>query len=128
MARSAAMAARVTTGTFIRKIQRQSSRSVSRPPATRPTENPALPLAPNTPRARLRSGPSAKVVAMMATAAGTVSAAPTPCTARAAMRNPPDGASPQASDMAENSASPATNTRRRPRRSAARPPSSNSPP
>ena len=55
-------------------------------------------------------------------------AAPTPCTARAAISTPIEPASPQTSDAAEKSATPIMNIRRRPSRSAARPPSSRRPP
>jgi hypothetical protein len=101
---------------------------VRTPPRTSPTLNPADALAANTPSARLRSSPSANVVAMIDTAAGTVSAAPTPCSPRATTSGAEDGARPQASDIAPNVASPATKTRRLPSRSAARPPSSRKPP
>jgi hypothetical protein len=111
-----------------RKIQRQLSASVSTPPSTSPTLNPADALAANTPRARLRSAPSGNVVAMIDTAAGTVSAAPTPCSPRATTSGAAEGARPQASDIAPNATSPATNMRRRPSRSAARPPSRRKPP
>ena len=61
---------------------------------------------------------------MMASAAGVSMAAPTPCPARAAISAPATGASPLAREAAVNSASPARNIRRRPNRSAARPPAS----
>jgi hypothetical protein len=127
-ASTAGISTAATIGALIRKIQRQPSRSVSTPPRTRPTLNPAEALAANTPSARFRSAPSANVVAMIDTAAGTVSAAPTPCTARAATSSPAFGASPAASDITPNRTSPARNTARRPYRSAARPPSSRKPP
>ena len=50
-----------TTGTLTRKIQRQFSASVTSPPSTSPTANPALAHAPKTPSARLRCSPSANV-------------------------------------------------------------------
>jgi hypothetical protein len=103
-----------TIGALIRKIQGQPSRSVSTPPSTRPTLNPADALAAKTPRARFRCAPSGKVVAMIDTAAGTVSAAPMPCTQRAATSSRALGASPAASDITPNSTSPPRKTRRRP--------------
>ena len=117
-----------TTGTLTRKIQRQFSASVTSPPSTSPTANPALAHAPKTPSARLRSSPSANVVAMSETAAGTVSAAPMPCRARATTSTGAPGARPHASDIAPKSESPSTKVRRRPTRSAIRPPRSSSPP
>ena len=45
--------------------------------------------------------------------------APMPCSARAAISNAPVGAQPRSSDATANTASPATNTRRRPSRSPA---------
>ena len=87
---------------------------MSTPPSTRPTLNPAEALAANTPSARFRSVPSAKFVVMIETAAGTVSAAPMPCTARAAISSPALGASPAASDITPNTTSPPRNTARRP--------------
>ena len=101
---------------------------VSRPPATRPTAAPPPLMAATTLIARLRAGPSAKVVAISASAVGAISAPPMPWMARAASSQAWELAKPPASEAAENSTSPAMNTRRRPRRSPARPPSSISPP
>jgi hypothetical protein len=126
--RMASSATASTTGTLTRKIQRQLSASVTSPPSTSPAANPALAHAPKTPSARLRSCPSANVVAMSETAAGTVSAAPTPCRARATTSTGAPGARPHASDIAPKSESPSTKVRRRPTRSAIRPPRSSSPP
>ena len=55
-------------------------------------------------------------------------APPSPCTARDAISIPSDCASPHASEASVKSATPTMNTRRRPSRSAARPPSSRKPP
>ena len=52
-----------------------------------------------------------------ASASGITNAAPTPCTARAAISQPMLGASAHAADAATNSPRPATNMRRRPKRS-----------
>ena len=46
--------------------------------------------------------------------AGTSSAAPTPCSARAMISNVRSGAAPHSAEAAENSTTPTTNTRRRP--------------
>src|SRR6202035_506535 len=53
--------------------------------------------------------------------AGTIAPAPAAWTTRAAIRRPTPGASPHSTDPAVNPASPATNNRRRPIRSAHRP-------
>ena len=78
--------------------------------------------------ARLRGGPAGKVVAISASAVGATIAPAAPCTTRAASSHAGVVANPPASDAAENSTRPATNIRRRPSRSPARPPSSSSPP
>jgi len=65
---------------------------------------------------------------MIAIAAGAISAAEAPCTIRARISTTPVQASPHNRDATANSATPAMNTRRRPKRSAALPPSSSSPP
>ena len=95
---------------------------VSRPPAIRPTAPPATLIAAYTPIARFRGGPSGKVVAISASAAAAIVAAPAPWTARAASSHAWEVANPPASDAAENSSSPAMNILRRPSRSPARPP------
>ena len=93
-----------------------------------PTAAPPPLIAAYTPIARLRAGPSAKVVTISASAVGATSAPPTPWTARAASSHAWDVAKPPASEAAEKSTSPAISTRRRPSRSPARPPSSSNPP
>ena len=98
------------------------------PPNSTPAAAPLPPIAPQIPSALFRSAPSSNVVVMIASVAGEMIAAPSPCTARAAISTPIEPESPQASDATENSATPAMNTRRRPSRSAARPPSSRKPP
>ena len=54
--------------------------------------------------------------------AGFISAAPTPCTARAPIRKPAVGASPQASEESVKIAIPTMKMRRRPMRSPSLPP------
>ena len=85
-------------------------------------------MAPQMPSALLRSAPSANMFITIDSAAGSTIAAPRPCTPRMAIRNDSVVASAQASEAAVNTASPAMRTRRRPSRSAARPPSSRKPP
>ena len=98
------------------------------PPSTRPAENPLDAATANAANARVRAGPSGNAPASTATAAGTVSAAPTPCTARAVINQATSGLSPQASEAAPKTASPARSTGRAPSTSVRRPPSSRAPP
>ena len=84
---------------------------------------PAPPTAPQTPSAFARSGPW-KVVVMIDSAAGDSIAAPRPCPARAAKKTAALVASAEASEATVNTPRPVRKTRRRPSRSAARPPSS----
>ena len=79
------------------------------------------------PSARARSRGSVKVVVRMVSVAGASIAAPRPCTARAITSASAPGARPHTRLASVNSVSPQTNTRRRPYRSAARPPSSRKP-
>ena len=101
---------------------------VSRPPAIRPTAPPAMLIAAYTPIARLRGGPSGKLVVTSDRAVGATIAPPTPCTARAASSQAWVVAKPPSSEATENRMIPAMKTRLRPRRSPARPPSSSRPP
>ena len=116
------------TGTLTKKIHSQPRYFVSTPPASTPTAAPEPPIAPQIPSALLRSAPSSKVVMMIESAAGEMIAAPRPCTARAAISTPSDQARPQRSDAIVKTTTPTRKTRRRPKRSAARPPSSRKPP
>ena len=100
---------------------------MSTPPSSTPAAPPAPPIAPQMPTARLRAGPSANVVVRIDSEAGATIAPPRPCAARAAISRTLLSASPPASEASANSVSPKTNTRRRPSRSAARPPSSRKP-
>src|SRR6516225_58369 len=116
------------TGRLTKKIHGHDSQVVSIPPASTPIAAPAPVTAPNAPSALLRSAPSGNRTKIRASAAGAISAAPTPSTARAAISAPAEPASPQASEAAVNTAAPMIKTRRRPSRSASRPPSSKNPP
>src|ERR1019366_1730556 len=78
--------------------------------------------------ARVRSRPSLKLEVISASTAGEAIAPPAPCTARAASSHAAEVARPPASEAAVNSTIPAMKTRRRPRMSPARPPSSSRPP
>ena len=85
-------------------------------------------IAAYTPIARLRGGPSGKVVVTSDSAVGATMAAPTPCSARAPSSHAWVVANPPSSEATANRTMPAMNTRRRPRMSPARPPSSRRPP
>ena len=74
-----------------------------------------------TPMARPRAA-FGKEAATMARLCGASSAAPTPCSARAAIRVARSGAAAQASEASANTAIPIEKTRRRPIRSPSPPP------
>src|SRR5262249_15826404 len=69
-----------------------------------------------------------KFAGMRASALGAASAAPTPCTVRAASRYHSAVARPPTSEARPKTAMPVTKTQRWPRMSPARPPSSSKPP
>jgi hypothetical protein len=89
---------------------------------------PLAPMAPHRPSALLRSAPSPNMFITMDSAAGSTAAAPRPWRARMTIRNVSLVASAQPSEAAAKIVSPPTNSRLRPSRSAARPPSSMNPP
>ena len=126
--RGASAAAISPIGTLTNSTQRQLSPLVRTPPSSTPAAPPAPATAPQIPSARLRSAPSAKVVVMIDRAAGDTIAAPSPWTARAAISHVSDCARPPASEASEKTTRPSMNIRRRPSRSAIRPPSSRKPP
>ena len=94
------------TGTLTRNTARQLVNSTRTPPSTCPATNPTDAVAPYRPSARVRCGPSAKPVVMRDSAAGATSAAPAPCTARAATSSTGSWASPPARDAAEKAIRP----------------------
>ena len=106
----------------------QPAYRVSKPPASTPTVAPAAPTPPQSPSALLRSAPSPNMFITIDSAAGSTTAAPRPWTPRMTIRNVSLAASAQASEAPVKIASPAMNSRRRPSRSAARPPNSRNPP
>ncbi len=126
--RGASSAATIPIGTLTNSTQRQLRPLVRIPPSSTPAAPPAPATAPQMPSARLRSAPSANVTVMIDSAAGETIAAPRPCTARAAINHPSDWAIPPANEASENTTKPSMNMRRRPRRSAIRPPSRRNPP
>ena len=126
--RGASSAAMSPIGTLTNSTQRQLRPLVRIPPSSTPAAPPAPATAPQIPRARLRSAPSANVTVMIDSAAGATIAAPRPWTARAAISQPSDWAIPPANEASENTTRPSMNMRRRPSRSATRPPSRRNPP
>ena len=116
------------TGTLTKKIHSQPRYLVRIPPSNTPTAAPDPPSAPQMPSALLRSAPSLNVVVTIESAAGEMIAAPIPCSARAEIRTPALDASPHSSDAIVKRTRPTTKMRRRPSRSAIRPPSSRKPP
>ena len=112
----------------MKKIHSQPSPSVIGPPTNHAAVAPMPPIAAQIPSALLRSAPSSKVVVRIDSAVGVMIAAATPWTTRAAISAGTDPAIPHANEASANSAVPTMNTRRRPSRSAARPPRSNRPP
>src|SRR5512132_1693525 len=122
------MNAAMPIGTLTKKIHDQLSADVRTPPISTPAAAPKPPTAPQTPSAMLRSRPSVNVVDRIDSAAGVITAAPSPWNERAAIRDPSDQARPASSEESENRTMPARKSRRRPSRSAARPPRSRKPP
>ena len=126
--RVAISAAAMPIGTLTNSTHSQPAHSVSMPPSSTPAAPPEPATAPQTPSALLRSAPSSKISVTSDRAAGDSSAAPRPWTARAAINQTSFWASPPASEAPANRIRPAMNMRRRPSRSAMRPPSSRKPP
>src|SRR5262249_11446542 len=113
--------------TLTKNTASQPNARVSRPPSSTPMTSPAAPAPPQIPSARLRIRPSANVVVMSARVVGKTRAPPSPWNARAASSIPGPVASPPASAAPAYRPRPVTRTRRRPSRSAARPPNSRKP-
>ena len=93
-----------------------------------PTAAPPAAMPLETPSALVRSEGSVKVVVRIDSAAGETSAAPSPCSARPAMSTLELCAKALTAEASENRMTPMVNSRLRPSRSAARPPSSRKPP
>ena len=103
-------------GTFSQKIHGHARPWTTTPPIIGPPRmaRPVTPLKIPSALARRCGGYAAD---SRASACGMIMAEPAPCTARATISQPTDGASAHAADMAVNSPSPARNSRRRPNRS-----------
>jgi len=78
MTRGVSASTATPIGTLMKKTQRQVNTSTSTPPSSSPIAPPTPAIAPQTARARLRAGPSAKVVRMIESAAGETIAPPRP--------------------------------------------------
>ena len=113
------------SGRFSQKAHRHPRLSIRNPPTAGPSAVviDAAPAQVPIARPRISGGKAAEMIARLC---GTISAAPTPCTARAAISAPIPGASAQAAEASAKSRIPETNTRRRPNRSPAAPPTSSS--
>ena len=102
------------TGTLTRKIHGQLRYEVSTPPSRTPAAPPLPEAAAQTPIARLRPRPSVNVVISSDNPAGAKSAPPRPWTARNAISEPDDQASPERADPATKTSRPIMKRRRRP--------------
>jgi len=95
------------SGALMKKIARQPSAAISAPPTSGPPDRAMLAPAAHRPIARpLRSG-SGWAWRRSVSEQGTSTAAPMPCTARAAISAPMPGAAPHAIDASVNSVKPA---------------------
>ena len=103
-------------GTFSQKIHGQARPCTTAPPIIGPARmaRPTTPLKIPSAFARWGGGYAPDRRAM---AGGMIIAEPAPCTARATISQPMDGASAHAADIAVNSPRPSRNSRRRPNRS-----------
>ena len=110
----AAAATISATGTFTPRHQRQEAYSVSTPPTISPIAAPPPASAPNTPNALARSFGSVNVTVTSDRAAGAISAANAPCSARAANSSSWFGASPPIADAPAKPIRPITKVRLRP--------------
>ena len=116
------------SGGLTRNTARQPRYSVRNPPAMIPAVAPAAVVACQMDSARLRAGPSGFIVVSSDNAAGETIAPPAPWITRPMISMIAQRANPQASDATANTISPAASSRRRPIRSASRPPASSSEP
>src|SRR5262245_2229738 len=113
-------------GRLIPKISRHDAAWMSHPPRNGPMAVATPPRPDQAPIAFPRSL-GANDASRIARLPGVSSAAPTPCSARAAISTGAVGARPHSREAMANHTTPMTNTRRRPYRSPRDPPSSSSP-
>ena len=118
----------IPIGTLTKRIQRHDRYWVSSPPNRAPAAPPPAATALHTPNALARARWSVNVTVRMVSVAGDRMAAPTPWSERAAIRVAWSVANPPSRLAAVKRPSPTRKMRRRPYRSASRPPSSSSPP
>ena len=107
-------------GTLTKKIHSQPMPEVMMPPTSGPIATAAPVTAPKTPKAVPRSRPW-KAWAIRASEVANIIAPPIPCTARARFSISGVVERPQTAEEAVKTTRPATNTRRRPIRSATAP-------
>ena len=119
--RKLAAIATMPTGMLTKKIQCQLRCCVSRPPTSGPIARARAETPAQMPIAIPRSF-GGKVAAMIERVAGFISAAPIPCTTRAAISMSPESASPHQSEAAVKTTIPITKISRRPYASASLPP------
>ena len=108
------------SGTLMRKIVRHPSPAISTPPSEGPSVVPIADIVPSSPIA-LPVFSFGTVSPTMATVSAIMIAAPSPCAARAAMRNQSVGAAPHSSDATVKIPMPPRSSRRRPTMSPRRP-------
>src|SRR3954452_2366637 len=104
----------IPIGTLTKSTHRHDTYEVSNPPAIKPTEAPAADTDEKMLSARVRAGPSAKVVAISESALGAAIAAPTPCAARDAMSHSAVVANPPSREATLKMLMPTMNNRRLP--------------
>ncbi|KVL14031.1 hypothetical protein WS95_23205 [Burkholderia sp. MSMB1826] len=110
------------SGRFTRKMPRQPHAAISRPPTTGPAAIAIDPAAVHAATARARRRGSCRHASFSsASEFGSMAAAPTPCSARAATSIAGATAAPHASDASANSRRPAIYRRRAPKRSPSAP-------
>ena len=127
MVRAAMASATMPTGTLMKKIQPQCRCWLMKPPISGPNASAIAPIAVQMPIAAVRSLACVNVAMMTASVVGTSSAAPRPWTTRAAIRTAPLPARPAPSEASVKITVPAKNSRRLPKTSEVRPPTSSKP-
>ncbi len=114
------------TGRLRKKIARQSTALVRMPPSTGPAASAIPPTAAQVAIPFARAPGSANASRTRASEEGSSSAAATPCSSRAPIRTPIEGAAAQASEAMVKAIIPAEYTRETPIRSPSAPLESNS--
>ena len=108
------------SGTLTRKMARQPSPAINTPPSDGPSAVPIADIVPSSPMA-LPVFAFGTVSPTNAIVSAIMVAAPTPCTARAAISSQSVGATPHRPDATVNRTIPANSSRRRPMMSPRRP-------